>query len=90
LFLRYFYPTQKVIRIEIFSNNQQKIINHLVKIKYIHSGTIYNSQGMRRRQSVNTLVTFCLFSESTRLIEEIQKADRDAFVTAIPIIGIHG
>jgi uncharacterized membrane-anchored protein YitT (DUF2179 family) len=45
---------------------------------------------MRRRQSVNALVTFCLFSESTRLIEEVQKVDRDAFITALPIIGVHG
>jgi uncharacterized membrane-anchored protein YitT (DUF2179 family) len=90
IFLKYFYPTQKVIRIEIFSNNQQKIIDHLAKIKYVHSGTIYAAQSMRRNQSVNALVTFCLFSESTRLIEEIQKADRDAFITALPIVGIHG
>jgi uncharacterized membrane-anchored protein YitT (DUF2179 family) len=90
MFLRIFYPTQKIVKLEIFSSKTNDVVDHLVKINYIHSATLYKAEGMRRRQPIDTIVTFCEFSETVRIIEEVRTIDADAFITTLPVLGVHG
>jgi uncharacterized membrane-anchored protein YitT (DUF2179 family) len=45
---------------------------------------------MRYKKEATHLVTFCLFNEVPRIIEETQIADKEAFITASPVTGVHG
>jgi uncharacterized membrane-anchored protein YitT (DUF2179 family) len=78
------------VKLEIFTNHQNAVIQRLIAVKYAHSATLHKSEDMRYKKDAGTLITYCLFNEVPRIIEEVQVADKQAFITASPVSGVHG
>ncbi|GHU31669.1 hypothetical protein FACS1894166_03540 [Bacilli bacterium] len=90
LFLKFFYPTNRIVKLEIYTSRANDVIKRMLDIQYAHSATLNNSQNIKHKKPASTIVTYCLFNEIPRIVEEVRRADEDSFITCIPVTGVNG
>jgi uncharacterized membrane-anchored protein YitT (DUF2179 family) len=85
-----FYPIKKQVRVEIYSDDYEKIRKHLFDLHYLHSLTITSAMGGYSLKQKSIIVTVCLYIELPKLIREIRVVDEQCLITVTDISGIDG
>jgi uncharacterized membrane-anchored protein YitT (DUF2179 family) len=77
--LRYFYPNDDIVKLEIYTSKVTKVITAIKTNKFAHSGTIIKGKGMNRNNDISLLTIHCLKNEVLSLIRVTRSQDPDAF-----------
>ncbi|AWX69755.1 YitT family protein [[Mycoplasma] anseris] len=85
-----FYPKYKKVKIEIYSDKIEWIVEHLKKIGYLHSyNIIYGYSGFKHRE-VGRIETIALYLEKDWIFEQIKVVDKKAWIATSNIHDISG
>lgn len=90
LLLNRLYPINKRVRIDVYSKNGETIRDHLFNAKYPHTLTFVDVEGAFSKNKYKSLFTICSYIELPRLINQISKIDKDAFISVTSIYGVEG
>ncbi|BAP39465.1 DUF2179 domain-containing protein [Metamycoplasma canadense] len=90
LFIELIFPKYRKIRIEIYTKNPQKIINHFKAINYWHGYNIDKLVGGYTNTETVRIETFALFLEQNLIKNEILIADPTAWMTITKVHNIIG
>ncbi len=90
MFLNRFFPLNKNVRVEIFSNNIKQIREYLYSHQYTHPLTIYKTIGGYSLQDHEMLVTICMYIELPKLVNHIRDIDQKCLIVATKVDDIDG
>lgn len=84
------YPSDVYVRIDVYSNETEAIVNTLANAKYTHTSTIFKGIGTYSKKEHSMLQTICMISELPRVIELIRQADAKSLIVAYELKDIDG
>ncbi|SJZ49463.1 YitT family protein [Mycoplasmopsis verecunda] len=85
------YPKFKLVRVQIFTQNAEKIRNMINNDNKIITGmTIFPAKGGYRGQDVQVITSIALFRHVLRIIKDVRSCDEDAFISISDIKSIDG
>ena len=80
-FLEKLFPSQKIVKMEIFTHNSDKIINNLKKYKCSNPITIISSTGANSGIKNNILVSALPLFEVSTFVKVVRMVDKNCLIT---------
>ena len=84
------FPSHKIVKIEVFTQNVREIVNELKKYNYNHPTTIVNSTGGYSGMKNNILITVLPLFEVSSYIKVIRTVDSKCLISTIFVDGCDG
>lgn len=85
------YPKFKLVRLEIYSPLWEEIQNKIKNDRKIVAGsTVFRARGGYKGKKINVLVSVILFRHVLRIIHDVRKIDKDAFISISNVRSIDG
>lgn len=85
------FPKDRVVKIQIYSENVIDIRNKLYAMNFNHSLTINTTTGGYSLQEKRNIEIICLFIEVPKILRQIKSIDStDVLITITPVKGIDG
>lgn len=79
------YPSKRLVRIEIFTNNIEGILTKLKEVDYTHPTTVIKTYGGYSKQENNILVTVCPLVHVSSLVGSIRDVDNRCLISTLNI-----
>lgn len=88
--LNKYFPLNKNVKVEIFSDSQTEIRNYLYQNNYTHPLSIFDNTGGYSLRQHKMLMTICMYIELPKLINNIRDIDKNCLIVATIIDDIDG
>lgn len=79
------YPSKKIVHLEIFTSDVEKILNKLKEVDYTHPTTVIKSFGGYSRKENSVLITVCPVVQVSNLVQAIREIDTRCLISTINI-----
>lgn len=91
LTLNKLYPKFKLVRLEIYSQKWQEVQKVIINDRKIVTGiTIFRAKGGFKGSDINVVTSIALFRHVLRLISDVRKVDKNAFISVSDVTSIDG
>ncbi|WP_324673064.1 DUF2179 domain-containing protein [Mycoplasma sp. 888] len=85
------FPKFKLVRVQIFTKNAPKVKEIITGDKKIVTGmTIFKATGGYEGKDIDVITSIALFRHVLRIIKDVRKVDKDAFISISDIKSIDG
>ncbi|MEA4276312.1 DUF2179 domain-containing protein [Mycoplasma sp. 21DD0573] len=85
------FPKFKLVRVQIFTKNAAKVKEIITSDKKIVTGmTIFRATGGYEGKDIDVITSVALFRHVLRIIKDVRKVDKDAFISISDIKSIDG
>lgn len=85
-----FYPKYKKVKIEIYSDKIEWIVEHFKKIGYIHAFNIFYGISGFKHHDLGKIETIALYLEKEYIFEQIKSIDTNAWICTSNIHDLNG
>ncbi|ACF07454.1 YitT family protein [Metamycoplasma arthritidis] len=89
-FVEILYPKYRKVKIEIYTKNPQKVIEHLKEIKYWHGYNYVDMTSGYTGENTTKIETMALYLEQSRIKAEISNIDPQAWIVVSTVNKIFG